>query len=195
MEPISGLVSWMAHATTPSRSSSLHRRSHCPCFRPLALYDANSTSSGLWCISPRVALGPGVALAFLWEGRRPPALLPAPEGGSAGAWLPPLDRAVPCRGAEAWALTLGTPEGGADIEVGSAGARLPPLGEFVPRGGAGTRAPTGAQAGHCHAPTRPLWSFWQINVFFVDHAKFQKKHALFRVLSGRGVAWSDLPAP
>ena len=40
-----------------------------------------------------------------------------------------------------------------------------------------------------------LWSFWLINVFFVDHAKFQNKHALFLVLSGRGVAWSDLPAP
>jgi hypothetical protein len=32
-------------------------------------------------------------------------------------------------------------------------------------------------------------------MFFVDHAKFQTKHALFLVLSGRGVAWSDLPAP
>ena len=51
------------------------------------------------------------------------------------------------------------------------------------------------QSGYCHAPTRPLWSFWLINVFFVDHAKFQTKHALFRVLSGRGVAWSDLAAP
>ena len=49
-----------------------------------------------------------------------------------------------------------------------------------------------ALAGYCHALTRPLWSFWQINVFFVDHAKFQIKHALFLVLSG--VAWSDLPA-
>ena len=49
--------------------------------------------------------------------------------------------------------------------------------------------------GYCHAPTRPLWSFWLINVFFVDHAKFQNKHALFLVLSGRGAAWSDLPAP
>jgi len=50
-------------------------------------------------------------------------------------------------------------------------------------------------AGYCHAPTRPLWSFWLINMFFVDHAKLQNKHALFRVLSGRGVTWSDLPAP
>jgi hypothetical protein len=49
--------------------------------------------------------------------------------------------------------------------------------------------------GYCHAPTRPLWSFWLINMFFVDHAKFQTKHALFLVLSGRGAAWSDLPAP
>ena len=47
--------------------------------------------------------------------RRPPALLHAPEGGSAGAWLLPLDRFAPCRGAEAWALTLGTPEGGVAI--------------------------------------------------------------------------------
>ena len=51
------------------------------------------------------------------------------------------------------------------------------------------------QTGYCHAPTRPLWSFGVINVFFVDHAKFQKKHALLIVLFGRGVAWSDLQAP
>ena len=37
--------------------------------------------------------------------------------------------------------------------------------------------------------------FWLINVVFVDHAKWQNKHALFLVLSGRGVTWSDLPAP
>jgi hypothetical protein len=29
----------------------------------------------------------------------------------------------------------------------------------------------------------------------VHHAKFQTKHALFRLLSGRGVHWRDLPAP
>ena len=52
-----------------------------------------------------------------------------------------------------------------------------------------------ATSGYCHAPTRPLWLFWLINMFFVDHAKFQTKHALFLVLSGRGVTWSDLPAP
>ena len=32
------------------------------------------------------------------------------------------------------------------------------------------------------------WSFWLIKMFFVDHAKFQTKHALFLVLFGRGVA-------
>ena len=45
-----------------------------------------------------------------------------------------------------------------------------------------------SHTGYCHAPTRPLWSFWLINVFFVDHVKFHNKHALFLVLSGRGVA-------
>ena len=40
------------------------------------------------------------------------------------------------------------------------------------------------QPGYCHVPTRPLWSFWLINIVFVDHAKLQNKQALFRVLSG-----------
>ena len=51
--------------------------------------------------------------------------------------------------------------------------------------------------GYCHAPTRPLWSFWLLTMCFVDHAnlKFQTKHALFLVLSGRGLTWRGLPAP
>ena len=57
-----------------------------------------------------------------------------------------------------------------------------------------SRAPNAGYC-RCHAPTRPLRSFWLINVFFVDHAKFQNNHALFLVLSGRGVTWSGLPAP
>ena len=32
--------------------------------------------------------------------------------------------------------------------------------------------------GYCHAPTRPLWSFWLINGLCVDHAELQNKHAL-----------------
>ena len=42
-----------------------------------------------------------------------------------------------------------------------------------------------------HTPTTPVRRFWAKNNVLVDHAKSQTKHALFLLLSGRGVPWRD----
>ena len=94
-------------------------------------------------MSPRVVLGPGVALAFLWGGLPPRALLPAPEVGLAGALWPPLGEVVPWRGAEAWAPTLPTPGDGFAI-----GAWLPSSPTvWGPMGGEGPGPGLGSELG------------------------------------------------